>query len=230
MNKLWKKYNKMAAQCYIEMGTSESSASSWLDTYQMLKEAILAEREENPDFAKEFDLIDDSIDYWYDVTGFMEDFFDELEMRGLWDEIIAISNELIGLFEWKEIKPNEFRMKIALALIEQKKYQEALEYAKKWYQEDEKNVSAAVALVYSLMEVKEYAEAEAIVDRLIEKDTPCDDTNEILFIAAQSLYKVQKKQENEISKKLKEYEEMLEQYWFGVDDEVDMNEEDLPFS
>ena len=60
------------------------------------------------------------------------------------------AKEILHLFAWEEIRPDEFKLRIGKALLEQAKQQETLEYCQNWYEENENNWLAATALVSAL--------------------------------------------------------------------------------
>ena len=215
------------------LAQGKSQMEQWMDTYVVLKQAIQKEREINPAFAREFDEIDEDLDDSCEVTGWLEDFFEELEVRELWDEVIRAVDEIIPLFDWKEISADEFRIKRTMALNGQKKFEESVTYCKEWYQETECE-NAAAMMVYSLIGAKDYSAAESLVEQYISDETECTDENEILFRAAQVLYQKQKKKskEKKIAKQLDAYEKRLEELFdcFGDDMDLDDWEEELPFS
>ena len=199
MNELWEKYCDMAEQCYMESMVGKSSLETWLETYDMLKEALLLEWKENPEFPREYDEVswelEDELDCCCDMVGWLDDFFDELELFDAWDLVQEKAKEILHLFAWEEIRPDEFKLRIGKALLEQAKQQETLEYCQNWYEENENNWLAATALVSALTAIKDYEKAEALVEKFIGVETLCDDENELFFGNAQQLYEVQEKEE-----------------------------------
>ena len=67
------------------------------------------------------------------------------------------------------------------------------------------------------------------------EDTVCTEDNDIVFVAAEILYKANgnKNEEKRIKRAMKKYEEELEAYYMRIDDEdydFDLMDDDLPFS
>lgn len=235
MNKLWKKYDIMTEQCYLQMANGTSDIQVWKEAFRIMLQAIEAEREENPDFGKEFCEIDDDLEYSLDVTGWLEDYLDELDMHELYDELISDCEKIIGIFAWKEDSPSELKFRIASALGAQRKNEEALQFCEEWYQEEKDNIVAATATIYARMGIKDIDGAIHIIDRFIGKDTICSEENDIIFAAAEMVYELSgdKAAQKKIQKSLQEYEEKLEQFMLGMgadeDDDFDWEDEDLPF-
>ena len=69
MNRQWKKYDQLMEKCYQGMAVGETNANDWNDCFDVLIRIIENERESNPDFGKELELLDDETDYRHDVRG-----------------------------------------------------------------------------------------------------------------------------------------------------------------
>ena len=235
MNKLWKKYDKLTVDCYNQFVSGGIKMDCWHNTFATLIQAIETERENNKDFGKKFFELEDELDYRYEIQGWLEDYLDELEMKEQHDTLIQCCEKLISLFDWKEDTPSDFKFRIASALGAQQKFKDAHEYCEQWYAEEPDNLMAATAAVYARIGVRDMTDAEEIVTQFITDDTICSDDNDIMFIAAEALYKLtgNKKAEKEIQKSIQKYEEELNNFLFGLDDDDeadwDWGEEDLPF-
>ena len=62
MNRQWKKYDQLMEKCYQGMAVGETNANDWNDCFDVLIRIIENERESNPDFGRELDLLDDDDD------------------------------------------------------------------------------------------------------------------------------------------------------------------------
>ena len=97
------------------------------------------------------------------------------------------------------------------------------------------NLLAAVAGVYAYIRVKEFAEAETLVDKFLPDKSYCSEENDIMFTAASRLYEAvgKKKEKKAVDKAIKEYEKRLEEEFdcFEYDEDEDFEEDDdfLPF-
>ena len=240
MNGLWDKYCDMSEQCYMESMLGNSSLKTWMETYDTLKEALLLEWKHNPEFPKEYDEVswelEEELECCFDMAGWIEDFFDELELFDAWDIVLEKAKDIMNLFAWEEIRPDEFKLRVGKALLEQAKQQETLEYCQNWYAENENNWFAATALLSALTSIKDYEKAEALVEKFIDAETICDDEKELFFGNAQQLYEVQGKEEKArwIEQKINTYKrkekERQDKIWSELKAMFDFNDEDeLPF-
>ncbi len=59
------------------MAGGGTDINDWNDCFDVLIQIIENERESNPDFGRELDLLDDETDYRHDVQGWIEDYLDE---------------------------------------------------------------------------------------------------------------------------------------------------------
>ena len=80
---------------------------------------------------------------------------------------------------------------------------------------------AAAALIYSLIRMNDYKNAEETVRQYIAENTVCSEENDVIFTAALQLYKANgnKKMEKKMDNALKEYDKALEKYLMGLDGE-----------
>ena len=239
MNRQWKKYDQLMEKCYQGMAVGETNANDWNDCFDVLIRIIENERESNPDFGKELELLDDETDYRHDVRGWLEDYLDELDMRQMYPRLEEVCRKLLKIFEWKEEYPSDIRFMLASALGNQGRAEEARKYCEDWEAQEKDNPLAAAALIYSLIRMNDYKNAEETVRQYIAEDTVCSEENDVLFTAALQLYKANgnKKMEKKMDNALKEYDKALEKYLMGLDGEElefgdidwEMDEGDWPF-
>ena len=239
MNRQWKKYDQLMEKCYLGMAGGGTDINDWNVCFDVLIQIIENERESNPDFGRELDLLDDETDYRHDVQGWLGDYLDELDMREMYSRLETVCRKLLKIFEWKEEYPSDIRFMLASALENQGRVEEARKYCEDWETQEKDNPLAAAALIYSLLRMKDYEGAEEIVRQHIEEDTICSEENDVIFTAALQLYKANgnKKMEKKMDDALEEYDKALERYFMGLDGEGlefgdmnwEMDEDDLPF-
>lgn len=236
MKKLWKKFDILTERCYSNMIGAGEEFQVWNEAFEVLLDIISAGREKNPDYAKELMDLDDSTDFSHDIEGWLEDYLDELEMRNQHDKLQKVCDKLLHLFSWVEDSPSDIRFRISSSLRAQEKTQEALDFCEKWYQEETDNLTAATALIYARLSVKDWKGAEELVEKYISEDTVCTEENDIVFTAASALYKANgdKKQERWVNRAIEQYDKELEAFCMGMDDEEDFDfdfpDEDFPFN
>lgn len=232
MNKLWKKFDALSGECYTNMIQSATDMNVWNEAFEVLVDIIEDGRRNNGNFARELYQVEESIDYKCDLSGWLQDYLDELNMRGQYEQLQKVCEKVISLFQWKEEDPFEYRFLISSALSSQGKIAEALAYCEDWYKTEADHIGAATALIYARTKVADYSGAEEIVEKYITKDTACSEENDIVYTAASLLYKASgnKKAEKQINQAIKQYEKELEAFFSGMEDDLDFElEDDFPF-
>lgn len=232
MNKLWKKYDKLTGECYTQFITGKQLFDCWNQTFDTLVQAIETERENNGKFAEYYYEIGEELDYEVDVDGWLEDYLDDLEVRGQQERVIEVCNKIISLFRWETGEQTDFRFRISTALSALNRKEEALQLCEDWYRDEKENIYAAVALTYAKIGMKDFEGAEKIITKYITEDTRCDEENETMFVAAETLYKLNKnkKAAKRIEEELERYENEVEEFLMGIDNDFEFDEEDLPFN
>lgn len=233
-NNKWKKFGKLTEKCYLNMMGAEKDGSCWIQAFQLLKEIIPEERQENPGFAAQLEMIDDATDYEYDIQGWLEDCLDEIDMWKEYEVLLKMCDDLLEMFEWPEYTDSDIRFRKASALGELGRKDEAVKYCKEWMKKEPESIMPATALVYAYIDTKEFDEAEKIVGRFISDKSECSDENDIMYTVASKLYGAMGKikEKKQIDKAIQKYEKYLEEYFsdFDMDEEFDFGDEELPFS
>lgn len=233
-NKKWKRFEKLTEKCYSNMIGVEKDGSYWTQAFELLKEIILEERQENPNFASQLEMVDDDTDYRYDIQGWLEDCLDEIDMREQYDSLLGMCDDLLELFGWPDYTDSDIKFRKTIVLKELDRKEEAAAYCKEWIQKEPDNIVAATAGVYAFVGTKEYEAAEKLVNRFIFDRSECTEENDIMFTAASKLYEAtgNRKEKKQIDKALKEYDEYLEKCFDElalVDEDLDFFDDELPF-
>ena len=233
-NKKWNKFSKLTDKCYRNMIGAEKDGSCWEQAFELLMEIVREEREQNSNYAPELELLDDATDYEYDIQGWLEDCLDEVEMRGNIKAVLNMCNNLLDMFGWPECTGSDIKSRKAAAMARLGQKKEAAEFCKKWLRKEPENIIAACAGVYAFIEVKAFEEAEKLVEQFIPDKTQCSEENDMMFVAASTLYLVtgKKKEKKVIDNALKAYEEYLKEYFEFPefdDEEEEYLDEELPF-
>lgn len=256
MDRIWKKFDKLSGDCYSNMISSTPDKSVWDKAFDELIAVIESERKVNPDFAGELYQVDDETEFEHDVSGFLEDYMDELDMYKMYERLYEVCKTLLGMFHWVEDEPTDIRFILSKALKGQGKIGEAVAFCEKWHLEAVKNQSeeagqvSAAALVYAQTDAGELAGAEKTVKEYLSDDAKCCEENEIIWRAAVRLYEAmgEKEKAKRMRKSMEKYEDevdkMMEKEFadfgdlFGDDgDDWDFNDEwddeddeEFPFS
>lgn len=231
LNKKWKKFDKLTEKCYMNLIGSEKDGSCWNQAFELMKEIILEERQDNPKFAPELELIDDATDYSFDIQGWLEDCLDEIDMREEYETLLHMCNDLLELFGWPEYTGSDIKFRKSAVLQKLGRDKETVEFCKKWVKQEPENIVAATSEVYALISTKEFEEAEKLVDSFIINKSVCGDEDEIMFMAASKLYEAmgKKKEKKEVDKAIEKYDKYLERYFMDSDFDEFEDFEDLPF-
>ena len=78
------------------MAGFEKDSSCWFQAFELLKELIIEERSNHPDFAPELELLDEATDYRYDICGWLEDCLDEIDMQEEQELLLKMCDDLLG--------------------------------------------------------------------------------------------------------------------------------------
>lgn len=233
-NKKWNKFSKLTEKCYRNMIGAEKDGSCWEQAFELLIEMVREEREQNPNYASELELLDDATDYEYDIQGWLEDCLDEIEMRGNYKVVLNMCNNLLDMFVWPEYTDSDIKIRKAAAMAHLGQKKESADFCKMWIQKEPENIVAACAGVYAFIEVRAFEEAEKLVEQFIPDKSQCSEENDMMFVAASTLYQVtgRKKEKKVIDKAMDTYEEYLKEYFEFPefeDEYEEFSDEELPF-
>lgn len=225
MKTLWKKYDEITLQCYIDSTKNEYSQERWDEAYSVLNEIFMKAKAEKPENMAELMDFEESIDYQYDINGWLGEYLDHLAEEQLFEQTVDVCQNIIETFDWKKDSPAEYRYRLVAAMVAQKKATEALVYCKVWYEQEEDNPVAASAFIEMLTVTEQFDKAEEVLNKFITEDTVCDVQNENLFSIASYLYERsgQEEKKDSIDARMLSYVAQLEDLMsrFG--------QQDLPF-
>ncbi len=211
----WKKFDKLTDKCYNNMIGAEIDGSCWLKAFELLKEIVQEERDRNPSFAPDLKLLDEATDYRYDIQGWLDDCLDEIDLRGEYETLLKMCDDLLHLFNFPEDTGSDLKFSKSSALNSLGRHKEAAKYCKEWIEKEPGNIVAATAGVYAYINIKDFTTAEKLVDRFISDKSMCRDDNDIMFTAASKLYGAmgKRKEKKQIDRALKDYDEYLQDYF-----------------
>ena len=214
---------------------AEKDWSCWIEAFELLKEIVLEERQDDSNYASQLEMLDDATDYEYDIQGWLEDCLDEIDMREEQEILLNICNDLLSLFVWPEYTGSEIKLRKSIALSKLGNKKEAVRFCKDWLKKEPENIVAATSNVYAFIDIGEFAAAEKLVNWYILDKKICSEETYIMFTAASLLYEVtgMRKEKKQIDKALKNFDEYMEQQFmdFDMDNEgMEFWQEELPFS
>lgn len=233
-NTKWKQFNTLTGKCYSNMIGAEKDGSCWQRAFELLKEIIHEERKVEPDFALQLEMIEDATDYQYDILGWLDDCLEELDMRGEYEIVLHMCDDLLDLFDWPEYTDSDIKFRQTTALGELGRKEEAENYCRNWIQKEPENIVAATAGIYAFIGVEKYDAAEELVKKFMKDPSICTDDNVIIFTAASKLYEDtgNRKKKRQIDQALEEFDNQLAAYFddeFLDEDDMDFFDEELPF-
>lgn len=237
-NRKWRKFDTLTEKCYNNMVGSEKDGSCWQQAFELLKEIVREERQQDPSSMPQLEMVDDVTDYEHDVQGWLDDCLDGLDMRKDYETLLRMCDDLLEMFGWPEYSGSDIRFQRVSALGGLGRDKEAAEYCRKWIEKEPENVVASAAGVYALIRTGEYEEAEKLTARFIPDPSKCTEENDIMFTAASKLYETmgRKKEKRQLDKAMEEYEDRMEEEFLNMDmDDEDeysfgnWDEDDLPF-
>lgn len=233
MNKKWKRFEQLVDSCFMNMIGAQKDGSCWVQTYEVLREIILEEREKQPDFAQELYQLDEITDYKYNIQEWLQDCIDELDMRGEYHNLLKILDELLEMFRWQEDSPSELRFMKSSVLNSLGRKEESVKFCKEWVSAEPENVVAISASVYANIAMNNFEAAGELIKQHIKEDTECTEDNDIMFTAASIYYQKigDKKAKKRIDKEIERFEEKLENYFMGNNEEDDFPfiDDEFPF-
>lgn len=234
-NKKWNKFGKITEKCYLNIIGAEKDGSCWEQAFELLMEIVREERVQNPNYASVLETLDDITDYEYDIQGWLEDCLDEIDMRGNHKILLKMCDNLLDMFGWAEYSGSDIKFRKAAAMAQLGQKKEAVAYCEKWLQKEPENIIAACAGVYAFIEIKAFEEAEKIVEHFIPDKSQCSEENDMMFVAASTLYQVteREKEKKVVDNAMKQYEKYLKEYFemSEIDNEdEEFFGEDLPFN
>lgn len=221
MNSKWKRFEALTGRCYMSIAGLEKGRNCWDETFDALKEAVAWARKERPGYGAELYLLDEETDYEYDVQGWLEDYLDELDMRGRKEKLLEVCDQLLELFRWEEERPSDIKALKVSALKGLGRMEEAVAFCGEWLEEDPDDPVAVATGIYMFLEIRDMEAAEKLIREHIHGDTECTDQNDVLFTAAATYYKIagKKEEESRIQKALDAYEKEMEEFFGGFDED-----------
>lgn len=94
MEKMWKNYDKWCDKCYMNMMGADKDFTVWEKTFQILLDNVREEQKKHPGKRRDFYELEDELDYSHNISGWIEDYLDELDMFEKFEELVLSCNEL----------------------------------------------------------------------------------------------------------------------------------------
>lgn len=194
------------------LNPDSANPADWKDAFDALVKAIKEERSYDPAFSPELKNLDEATGNQYGFKDILEEYFDFLEEKGDWDNVITSSEEIISLFKWEESLPSEYMFRKGNALEKSGRVDEAEAFGDYWLKNYPQDLYAAASNVFIKTEVDKIDEAKRIIDTYLRDDLKCDKDTDSFFMAAYRLFELTDdiNAKQRIEKKMTEYREMIE--------------------
>ena len=190
-SKKWDDAVKKMQACHLSLLNPENAvAADWKDAFNTLVKAIKEERSFNPSFAPEFSDLDAATDNTYGFYDIMEEYFDFLEEKEDWDDVIDSAEEMISLFKWEHKLPSEYMFRKGNALEKSRRLNEAEDFGEHWLKNYPQDLYAAASNVFIKAEVGKVKEAREITEKYLRDDLICDKDSDSFFMAAYRLFEL----------------------------------------
>ena len=210
-SKKWEETAKKMQACHLSLlNPDAANTADWRDAFETLVKAIKEERSYNPAFAPEVADLDEETGNTYGFYDILEEYFDFLEDKGDWDDVIASAEEMISLFKWEKKLPSDYMFRKGNALEKARRLNDAEDFGEYWLEHYPQDLYAAASNVFIKAEIGKLDEAEAITKKYLRDDLMCDDDSDSFFMAAYRLFELTNdiNAKQRIEKKIAEYQEM----------------------
>lgn len=204
----WPKAIESMRKCHVSLvGAAQASVEEWSKAFQLLAVAIQEEKIISPYFAPELSCLTKDTGCDYDFVDIFEEYFDFMEEKEEWDEVIASCDSMIEMFDWEEKYPSEYMYRKGNALMQAGMLAEAEAFGKEWLSEYPDDCYAAASNVFLMLKMNKLEEAEALTEKYLKEELVCDKNTDTLFMAAYRLYELTDNiyAKQRVEKKMAEY-------------------------
>lgn len=167
INNCWDSFRVQALKCYELQENGQNDKECWYKAFTLLMEAILTERSINPEFASELEEIDEQTYYKYNVTDWVYDYLDVLDLVQEYEKLYSDGSRIINEFEWKRNSCSQIKLQVAHALEMMGMNQEAIKYCEDWIAEKRYNMDAILSLYCAMRNAGKYDDAANLVKKYI---------------------------------------------------------------
>jgi len=207
----WKETMEKIRICHLSLiGTTKADIEDWRQAFEGLVKSVKEERVNYPEFAEELSQLTEATGSIYDFNDIFEEYFDHLEEKSAWQDVIASCDELVSLFKWNTKQPSEYMFRKGNALEKSGDLKGAKAFGQEWLSKYPTDLYAVASNVFILIELKEYEEADKLTKKYLTDDLICNKTNDTFFMAAYRLCEITKdiNAKQRIETKIAEYEKM----------------------
>ena len=155
-------------QSYESMVRDDGDVTAWNQAFDTLMKIVESGRREKHNFAPELFCLSGMEGFSFDLKIWINDYLETLEQEEDQAQMEKVCRKLLDLFAWKEEAPADLRFRLASSMLSLDKKEEAGDFCREWYLQDEDDPTAATALIYTWIAGGRLKEAQKIVDRWME--------------------------------------------------------------
>lgn len=144
-NPKWYLFEDMTAKCYKALDNGNIIKENWYSAFDTLLEIIGEEQSVHPGSFGELLDIDRATEFKYNVQGWVDDYFRELQTFQDFDRIYRDGMRLMDTFRWQEQSPAQIRLRVVNAMERLGMHDAAMRYSEEWNGSDPDDMNAILA-------------------------------------------------------------------------------------
>ena len=86
----------------MNMIGTDKDGTCWEKAFELLMEIVREERQKRTELFSGSYMLDEATDYKYDISEWIEDCLDEIDMREQYDVLLMMCDTLLSLFSWPD--------------------------------------------------------------------------------------------------------------------------------
>ncbi len=187
----WGSFDNAKEQCYFAMASGTTSMDAWDDAFILFRKGIVRMNMEKSDEQKmSLEDLEEVTGWEHDFIGWLQDYTDELTMRGEYGELSEVVDFLLKNFDEKR-DVLELRSMEIECLWETGHATQAYEKSRKWLNEERRSVEAKAAFISACQHAGRLSEARKLIEKEHLFKVKCNNDNYGLFFAAAAFFKAQ---------------------------------------
>ena len=153
----WNIFEDLTAKCYKALDNGNIINECWYSAYDTLLEIIEEEQKKHPCGFNELAEIDERTEYKYNVQGWVDDYFKELNTLGDYDRVYKDGLRLLEAFQWAKQSSVQIRMRVVNAMERIGMHDAANRFSEEWVGEEPDDINALFASLIFGKKEKEHA-------------------------------------------------------------------------
>ena len=122
----------------MNMIGTDKDGTCWEKAFELLMEIVREERQKEPNCFQEVYMLDEATDYKYDISEWLEDCLDEIDMREEYEVLFCMCDTLLSLFSWPDYTGSDLKFRKSCVLEALGRKNEAVSFCCKWFEKEPK--------------------------------------------------------------------------------------------